>query len=79
MGLLDRFKTSAVEQQTFAPNGTHSPTDNANDEKGPVDASNNELYDSDGHSISSAQDGIKKAQATTIVWTRNALIFSYGL
>ena len=45
----------------------------------PVDASNTYLYDSDGESISSGQDGVKKAQATTIVWTRNALIIAYAL
>jgi hypothetical protein len=43
-----------------------------------VDAPNNDLYSSsDGGSISSGYDGVKKAQATTIVWTRNALIIAY--
>ena len=44
-----------------------------------VHASNSDPYNSDGDSISSGNEGLKKAQATTIVWTRNALIIAYGL
>lgn len=45
----------------------------------PVGAPNTEFDSSDGESISSGYDGVKKAQATTIVWTRNALIIAYLL
>lgn len=41
------------------------------------DAPNNDPNISDGESISSGHEGVKKAQATTIVWTRNALIIAY--
>ena len=37
----------------------------------PADAPNTEASDSDWESIRSGNDGVKKAQATTIVWTRN--------
>jgi hypothetical protein len=40
---------------------------------------NLDVYSSDGDSIASGQDGVKKAQATTIVWSRNAIIFAYAL
>ena len=53
--------------------------DGLSDGKDPVEASNEELNTGDGDSISSAQDGVKKAQATTIVWTRNALLVAYAL
>ena len=47
--------------------------------KDAVDSSDKDLYSNDGVSISSGQDGVKKAQATTIVWTRKALIVAYAL
>lgn len=38
------------------------------------------LKDQEGHEIdSTGQDGVKKAQATTIVWSRKALFIVYGL
>ncbi|KAF2160496.1 hypothetical protein M409DRAFT_29117 [Zasmidium cellare ATCC 36951] len=38
------------------------------------------LKDQEGHAINSTgQDGVKKAQATTIVWSRNALLVVYAL
>lgn len=48
--------------------------------KDPADVTNSYLNVDDGGSVaSSAPDGVKKAQATTIVWTRKALIIAYGL
>ena len=62
-----------------AGNGNVVESEDKNLETGVVgvDAPNNELYSSDGESISSGHDGVKKAQATTIVWTRNALLIAY--
>jgi uncharacterized NAD-dependent epimerase/dehydratase family protein len=77
MGFFSRFFPS-----TAAGSGVQS--EHKGDEAGavdrqqdPTDAPNTEAYSSDGESISSGYDGVKKAQATTIVWTRNALIIAY--
>ena len=79
MGLLNHFKSSSDEPTSFGSDEPRTGIEGRDGEKGPVDASNNDLYGSDGDSISSGQDGVKKAQATTIVWTRNALITAYAL
>ena len=47
--------------------------------KSPAEEQSKDVYSSDGESIESRQDGIKKAQATTIVWTRKSLVVAYGL
>lgn len=75
-GFLKSKQPNAIGHESEYPD---IPTDGSSDGKDPVDTSNEELNTGDGDSISSAQDGVKKAQATTIVWTRNALIVAYAL
>lgn len=55
------------------------PPDVDNERKNPAEEETKDLYASDGESISSGQDGVKKAQATTIVWSRKALVTAYAL
>lgn len=66
---LSRADTEpAHDQKTYSPDiqEDHSP--------------DTVLKDHEGHAINSTgQDGVKKAQAATIVWSRNALFLVYGL
>jgi hypothetical protein len=68
---------------TGPPSGTANDqpfgADVEGEHKSPTEQETKDLYTSDGESISSGQDGVKKAQATTIVWSRKALITAYGL
>lgn len=51
-----------------------------NDVKNPVDATNTQLETADKGGLSDdAPDGVKAARATTIVWSKNALILAYVL
>lgn len=60
--------------------GGSSPYDAEHDHKSPAEEEKHDVYTSDGESVeSSGQDGVKKAQATTIVWSRTALVTAYGL
>ena len=79
MGLLDRLHRSKSDSSTPGPDD-HGYNGRGSDEKrDPIDAPNLELDSSDDESIRSGNYGVKKAQATTIVWTRNALLIAYGL
>ena len=82
MAILDFVHSRTVE----------SSRDNGSDDKGSAheegeekqvattDMDGNLNHDSDdGESIQSAQEGVKKARATTIVWTRKALVIAYAL
>ena len=81
MGFAARFFPNskvgldAVDQRNSSGSGTEAVEEN----KDPVDAPNTEVYGSDGDSIRSGFDGVKKAQATTIVWTRKSLIIAYAM
>ncbi len=67
----DAKETSDVQDRPF-------PSEDSR-EKNLDEEQNNDLNSSDGESLSSGQDGVKMAQATTIVWTRKSLIIAYGL
>jgi len=56
-------------------------TGGCGDPKASLDISNNAVLTGDAESAGEkvTQDGVKKVQATTIVWTRRALIVAYGL
>lgn len=63
----------------FESHERHSSPEVPIDEKGPVEETNTTLHTYDGEESIYAQDGVKKAQATTIVWTKKALIVAYFL
>ncbi|KAK3706078.1 hypothetical protein LTR37_012905 [Vermiconidia calcicola] len=76
------FKLFGVKEVNEADLNSHFDTYSPQPEsehKDGADSSDKDLYSSDGVSISLGQDGVKKAQATTIVWTRKALIVAYAL
>lgn len=75
MTSLKLFGRDAEKQQA----SQDFATGDFGDDKQPATEENLDLRNSDGESISSGQDGVKKAQATTIVWTKGALITAYGL
>ena len=81
MGFAARFfphskpGLDAVNERNSSGSGTNAVEEN----KDPVDAPDTEVYSSDEDSIRSGYDGVKKAQATTIVWTRKSLIIAYAL
>lgn len=68
---------------TDSPSSEHSPSTSIVtdvERKGVVDISDHAVLGPDGEPVNTAiQDGVKKSQATTIVWTRKALLISYGL
>lgn len=60
------------DQKTYANHDVH-------EDLNPV-TSDTILKDQEGHAINATgQDGVKKAQAATIVWSRKALLLVYGL
>ena len=77
MGLFAGFFRPTGDGNALESEEKSSETGVVDRQHDSVDAPNNDLYTSDGESISSGYDGVKKAQATTIVWTRNALIIAY--
>jgi hypothetical protein len=72
------FHRNSDEQQTLDSQERPFPPE-VDEHKDPIEEQNKDLYSSDGESISSGQDGVKKAQATTIVWSRKSLIIAYAL
>jgi len=79
MAIRDLFKSRA--DQAWPPQADeYSPDSEAHYKNDEIDISNNAVVGSDGGSASDAtQDGVKKIQATTIVWTKRALITAYAL
>jgi hypothetical protein len=77
MGFFSRFFPSTAAGSSVQSEHKGDEAGAIDGQQDPVDAPNTEVYNSDGESISSGYDGVKKAQATTIVWTRNALIIAY--
>jgi len=63
------------------PSCTTYPSEGSADSKfDPVDVTNTTVHAPGGESIDSdIPDGVKQAQATTIVWSGNALIVVYAL
>lgn len=63
------------------PISTAYPSEGLADSKfDPVDVTNTTIRAPDGESVDAEiPDGVKQAQATTIVWSRNALIVVYAL
>lgn len=79
MGFFAKLRPSRSESGPPEVNGNNGGNEVEDEKKDPVEAPNTELVTDDGESISSGNDGVKKAQATTIVWTRGALIVAYGM
>ncbi|KAK5173924.1 uncharacterized protein LTR77_002605 [Saxophila tyrrhenica] len=72
------FNKGRESNDVSEPEDHPSPPEDGR-EKGLAEEQNKDIYSSDGESISSGQDGVKKAQATTIVWTRKSLVIAYAL
>ena len=79
MGLFNSLNPTTSNTAAQESENKGSRPDYSNDHKDSVYVPDRDLYNSDGESISSGQDGIKKAQATTIVWSRKSLIIAYAL
>lgn len=81
MGILDSFKQGSRRSESDSTGVPSSPEpEYLHDSKGVVEETNTALNTGDSDDDSSfKQDGVKKAQATTIVWSRNALIIAYCL
>lgn len=79
MGRLKLFNRHEDDSRPTEGQNDNAQSGVLESQQDPIWGQNKELYDSDGESISSGQDGVKKAQATTIVWTRKALIVAYAL
>jgi hypothetical protein len=81
MGFAARFfpNSKAGLDAVDERNSSGSGTEAVEEKKDPVDAPNTEVYSSDGESVRSGYDGVKKAQATTIVWTRKSLVIAYAM
>ena len=75
MAFSKLFDSRSQQPEPYHADGS----DTYEGEKGPIDATNTVLNTEDGEQSTLAQDGVKKAQATTIVWTRKALIVAYAL
>lgn len=79
MALFKIFSQSSVDHGDFESEEKTAEREASIHQQGPVDVPHSDRYISDGDSISSGNEGLKKAQATTIVWTRTALIVAYAL
>lgn len=79
MGLFSSLFPSAAAGSDLQTEDRSQDAGVEDERKMRVDAPVAEVYSSDGESIGSGYEGVKKAQATTIVWTRNALIVAYAL
>ena len=78
MGMLKTFRRARPDS-TASVGSDNENSSPRTEEKAATDESNVVRNSEDGDQVQLAQDGVKKAQATTIVWTRKALIISYGL
>lgn len=74
------FRSDEHGRQREMSHGGSPPHAGDLERKDPSEEEKHDYDTSDGESMNSAaQDGVKKAQATTIVWTRGALFTAYGL
>ena len=79
MPLSTLFKSRVSDGARSDSDGKRSSSGFQEETKGPIDATNTVLNTDEGEQSTLAQDGVKKAQATTIVWSRNSLIVAYVL
>jgi hypothetical protein len=79
MAIIKYFKPSALGTEVREPSGIDDNPFEQRSEKDYAGTQDRELNNVDGDSIVSSQDGVKKAQATTVVWTRKSLIVVYAL
>lgn len=79
MAIFPSSNGSRDEQHTFESSGSPTRAGQVDHEKGQVHETNTVLITEEGEESTLAQDGVKKAQATTIYWTRNSLVIAYAL
>lgn len=80
MAILDKFKSESSEKHEHSLELPGREVEEQHGDKSVVETTNTALNTGDDEDDSdSVQDGVKRAQATTIVWSRNSLIVAYGL
>lgn len=79
MAILQYFNVRSLHPKQSDASDAHTRAYSEDEKKEPTDVSNSAVI-GDGESIaSSAPEGVRMAQATTIVWTRKALLIVYAL